>query len=153
MHLTGEKLISNLSKFVVIVWVFAVLILTSSYTANLSSMLIVNRLQMLRKMEFYRLSIWIVSRRNTYNLNFANSLLETYRSIEGYAHALTEGTKKGGVSAIIDEIPYIKLFLAQYGDQYTMMEPEYLTTNGFGFVSAYLPQELLCNICLYASIL
>jgi glutamate receptor, ionotropic, plant len=36
-----EKLESNLSRFVVIIWVFVVLILTSSYTASLTSMLTV----------------------------------------------------------------------------------------------------------------
>ncbi|CBI17829.3 unnamed protein product, partial [Vitis vinifera] len=128
-----EKLISNLSKFVVIVWLFTVLILTSSYTASLSSMLAVNRLQMLRKGSFIGYQKGSLAREVVNNLNFANSSLQTYGSIEAYAHALTEGSKKGGVSAIIDEIPYIKLFLAQYGDQYTMIEHEYLTTNGFGF--------------------
>ncbi|RVW75482.1 Glutamate receptor 2.7 [Vitis vinifera] len=129
-----EKLISNLSKFVVIVWLFAVLILTSSYTASLSSMLTVNRLQMLQNGSFIGYQKGSLAREEVNILNFANSSLQTYGSIEAYAHALTEGSKKGGVSAIIDEIPYIKLFLAQYGDQYTMIEPKYLTTNGFGFV-------------------
>jgi orotidine-5'-phosphate decarboxylase len=40
-----EKLESNLSRFVVIIWVFVVLILTSSYTASLTSMLTVQKLQ------------------------------------------------------------------------------------------------------------
>lgn len=43
--LAEEKLESNLSKFVVIMWVFVVLILTTSYTANLSSMLTIRHLQ------------------------------------------------------------------------------------------------------------
>ena len=136
MYLIGEKLISNLSKFVVIVWLFTVLILTSSYTASLSSMLTANRLQMLQKGSFIGYQKGSLVREVVNNLNFGDSSLKAYGSIEAYAHALTEGSKKGGVSAIIDEIPYIKLFLAQYGDQYTMIEPEYLTTNGFGFVSA-----------------
>ncbi|KAL6332020.1 hypothetical protein AAG906_020377 [Vitis piasezkii] len=109
---------NNLSKFVVIVW----------FNAN------VNRLQMLQKGSFIGYQKGSLAREVVNNLNFANSSLQTYGSIEAYAHALTEGSKKGGVSAIIDEIPYIKLFLAQYGDQYTMIEPEYLTTNGFGFL-------------------
>ncbi|KAL6331906.1 hypothetical protein AAG906_020254 [Vitis piasezkii] len=128
-----EKLISNLSKFVVIVWLFAVLILTSSYTASLSSMLTANRLQMLQKGSFIGYPDGSITREVVNNLNFGDSSIKEYESIEDYAHALTEGSKKGGVSAIIDEIPYIKLFLAQYGDQYTVIEPEYLTTNGFGF--------------------
>ncbi|GMI98606.1 hypothetical protein HRI_003529900 [Hibiscus trionum] len=41
-----EKLLSNLSKFVVIIWMFAVLVITSSYTATLASMLTVQRIQL-----------------------------------------------------------------------------------------------------------
>lgn len=36
---------SNLTRFVVIIWMFVVLILTSSYTANLTSMLTVEKLE------------------------------------------------------------------------------------------------------------
>lgn len=44
----GEKLKSNISKFVVGVWLFVVLILTSSYTANLSSLLTVQRIKLVK---------------------------------------------------------------------------------------------------------
>ncbi|CAK9145026.1 unnamed protein product [Ilex paraguariensis] len=40
-----EKVVSNLSRFVVIIWLFVVLILTQSYTASLASMLTVQQLQ------------------------------------------------------------------------------------------------------------
>ncbi|KAM0017594.1 putative ionotropic glutamate receptor [Helianthus debilis subsp. tardiflorus] len=40
-----EKLIRNLSRFVVIVWVSVVLVLTSSYTASLTLMLTVEQLR------------------------------------------------------------------------------------------------------------
>ncbi|KAF8013322.1 hypothetical protein BT93_I1231 [Corymbia citriodora subsp. variegata] len=40
-----EKVLSNLARFVVIVWVFVVLILMQSYTASLSSLLVVENLQ------------------------------------------------------------------------------------------------------------
>ncbi|KAJ0031596.1 hypothetical protein Pint_12580 [Pistacia integerrima] len=40
-----ERVISNLGRFVVIVWCFVVLILTQSYTASLTSLLTVQRLQ------------------------------------------------------------------------------------------------------------
>ncbi|XVF32039.1 hypothetical protein REPUB_Repub17cG0047300 [Reevesia pubescens] len=42
----NEKLLSNLSKFVVIVWVFVVLILSSSYTATLTSMLTIQQIRL-----------------------------------------------------------------------------------------------------------
>ena len=41
----GERIVSNLGRFVVIVWCFVVLILTQSYTASLTSMLTVQQIQ------------------------------------------------------------------------------------------------------------
>ena len=46
----------------------------------------------------------------------------------------------GGVAAIFDEIPYIKLFLAKFCSMYTMVGPTY-KTDGFGFVSISLSQQ------------
>lgn len=60
-----------------------------------------------------------------------------YCSPEEYAKALSRGSKHGAVSAIVDEIPYIKIFLAKYPGEYSMTK--YIpTTNGFGFVSDIL---------------
>ena len=39
----------------------------------------------------------------------------------------------GQVAAVFDEIPYLRLFLSQYCDGYTMFGPVY-KTDGFGFV-------------------
>ncbi|RLM85320.1 hypothetical protein C2845_PM04G12560 [Panicum miliaceum] len=44
-ELTGERVDSILSRLVVIVWVLVLLVITSSYTANLSSILTVQQLQ------------------------------------------------------------------------------------------------------------
>ncbi|KAJ4719193.1 Glutamate receptor [Melia azedarach] len=110
-----EKLLSNLSKFIVIVWVFVVLILSSSYTATLSSMLTVQQIQLAGLKDSY-------------------IGLKRYESVEEYANALSKGSKNGGVSAIIDEIPYIKIFLAKHSAHYTMIGPIYPGFSGFGFV-------------------
>ncbi|CAL5353355.1 unnamed protein product [Camellia sinensis] len=124
-----EKLLSNLSRFVVIVWLFVVLILTSSYTATLTSLLTIQQIQLASKGDYigYQgrslLQGVIVS-----NLNFKNSSLMPYNSPEEYADALSSGS----VAAIIDEIPYIKIFLAKYSGSYAMVASE-STTNGFGF--------------------
>ncbi|KAM7496292.1 hypothetical protein LguiA_020706 [Lonicera macranthoides] len=48
------------------------------------------------------------------NLNFRDGKLKLYSSPEEYADALTRGSKNGGVGAIIDEIPNIKIFLGKY---------------------------------------
>ena len=71
------------------------------------------------------------------NLNFKDDRLKPYFPPEEYADALTRGSKNGGVGAIIDEIPFIKIFLARYPGDYTMIASE-PSTNGFGFVSILL---------------
>ncbi|CAK9140850.1 unnamed protein product [Ilex paraguariensis] len=131
-----EKLSSNLSKFVVIIWLFVVLILTSSYTATLSSLLTVQQIQLASKGEYigYQSGSFlqgvIVS-----NFNFKDDRLEPYSSPDEYANALSKGSKSGGVDAIFDEIPYIKIFLAKYSADYDMIgSASKSTTNGFGFV-------------------
>ncbi|XP_031247129.1 glutamate receptor 1.2-like [Pistacia vera] len=128
-----EKLLSNFSRFVVIVWVFVVLILTSSYTATLTSMITVQQIQLNSKENYigYQTNSFIVKGVIS-NLNFKNSNLQPFSSPEEYANALSRGSKKGGVSSIIDEIPYIKIFLAKYSADYAMIGST-STANGFAF--------------------
>ncbi|KAI3424502.1 uncharacterized protein J3R85_010607 [Psidium guajava] len=129
-----EKLIGNLSKVVVIVWLFVVLILSSSYTANLSSMLTVHQLQSLPKGGSVGFpSNSLVNQTVRINLSSKDTSFSLLQKVEDYANALRDGSRNGGVSAIIDEIPYVKLFLSKYSTQYTMVEPSYNSTNGFGF--------------------
>ncbi|CAL8990803.1 unnamed protein product [Prunus brigantina] len=66
------------------------------------------------------------------NLRFEESKLKALVTIEEYNHALSKGTKNGGVAAIFDEIPYLKLFIAKNCSKYTMVGPTY-KTDGFGF--------------------
>ncbi|KAK9222840.1 hypothetical protein WN944_011280 [Citrus x changshan-huyou] len=128
-----ERLLSNWSKFVVIVWVFVVLILTSSYTATLTSMLTVQQIKLASRDNIgSQLGSFVPGALS--NLNFKDSRLKKYNSAEEFANALSKGSKNGGISAIIDEIPYIKAFLAKYSADYTMIGPNYTTTSGFGFV-------------------
>ncbi|KAK8569955.1 hypothetical protein V6N13_002663 [Hibiscus sabdariffa] len=56
-----------------------------------------------------------------------------FPSPEEYADALRKGSKNGGVSAIIDEMPYLKVFLAKYPADYTVIKSK-ATSGGFGFV-------------------
>ncbi|CAI9776574.1 unnamed protein product [Fraxinus pennsylvanica] len=131
-----EKLKSNISKFVVGVWLFVVLILTSSYTANLSSLLTLQRITLVKGDSIGAKSF--VQGFTVSNLNFQDNMVMPYSSPERYNEALRRGSKKGGVGAIIDEIPYIKLFLAKYPHDYAMIDSQE-TTNGFAFVSVLLP--------------
>lgn len=135
-----EKLISNLSRFVVAVWVFVVLVLTSSYTASLTSMLTVQQLQptytdiyqIMRKGESvgYQDGSFVADMLK--DMGFHGSQLKNYSTFEEYDNALQNGSKNGGVSAIMDELPYIRVFLANYCNKYTMTGPTYKTA-GFGF--------------------
>ncbi|XP_071686046.1 glutamate receptor 2.7-like [Rutidosis leptorrhynchoides] len=135
-----EKLISNLSRFVVIVWVFVVLVLTSSYTASLTSMLTVQQLQpkytdiikIMRNGESVGYQDGSFVFNMLIKMGFDDSKLKNYTTFEQYDHALEIGSQRGGVSAIMDELPYIRVFLAQYCTKYTMTGPTYKTA-GFGF--------------------
>ncbi|KAL0389221.1 UNVERIFIED_CONTAM: Glutamate receptor 2.7 [Sesamum calycinum] len=128
-----EKLQSNVSRFVVGVWLFVVLILTSSYIANLSSLLTVAQIKLAKSDSIgYPANSPIRGFMVKNNLNFTDNRFKTYQSPEEYDAALRIGSKRGGVRAIIDEVPYIKVFLARYPHDYTMIESS-LTTGGFGF--------------------
>ncbi|XP_004308655.1 PREDICTED: glutamate receptor 1.4-like [Fragaria vesca subsp. vesca] len=128
-----EKLLNNSAKFVVVIWVFVVLILNSSYTATLASMMTVKQIELNARGNYigYQFGSSVVTAHAVENLNFRGA--KPYRSIEAYADALSRGSKHGGVSAIVDEVPYIKIFLAKYTVGYSMIKTE-STTNGFGFV-------------------
>jgi glutamate receptor, ionotropic, plant len=136
-----EKLESNLSRFVVIIWVFVVLILTSSYTASLTSMLTVQKLQpaVTDVRELQRTGAYIGYQEGSFiknslkKLGFHEAKMRSYSTAGEYADALSKGPANGGVAAVFDEIPYLKLFLSQYCDGYTMFGPVY-KTDGFGFV-------------------
>ncbi|KAM0869507.1 hypothetical protein ACQ4PT_040630 [Festuca glaucescens] len=132
---------SNLSRLVVTVWVFVVLILTSSYTASLTSMLTVEKLQPtvtdVRDLQRHGLNIGY--QEGSFiepllkKMGFHERRMKKYSSEEQYADALSKGSANGGVAAVFDEIPYLKLFLSRYCDGYAMVGPVY-KTDGFGFV-------------------
>lgn len=53
--------------------------------------------------------------------------------MDQYADALKKGSDNGGVTAIFDEVPYLRLFLSRYCEGYSMAGPTY-KSGGFGFV-------------------
>ncbi|KAL1538008.1 glutamate receptor 2.8-like isoform X2 [Salvia divinorum] len=136
-----EKVRSNLTRFVVIVWVFVVLVLTSSYTANLTSMLTVDQLQpktndiedLVKNGEFvgYHTGSF-VGDFMTNNGILESSNLKNYSTLDQFHEALSKGSKKGGIGAIVDELPYIRLLLSKHCDKYTIIGPLY-PTSGFAY--------------------
>lgn len=137
-----EKVVNNLTRFVLIIWLFVVLILTQSYTANLASMLTVQKMQpmFLDLHEIQRNGYPVGYQNDSYvkeflinELKFEESKLRAYSTIEEYHQALSNWSRDGsGVAAIFDDIPCLKVFLARYCSNYTMVGPSY-KNGGLGF--------------------
>ncbi|WOK94370.1 glutamate receptor 2.8-like [Canna indica] len=132
-----ENLVSNLSRVVVIIWVFVVLILQSSYIASLTSMLTVQQFApTVSSFEELKNSGHNVGYlRNSFTkglllkLGFEETKLKPFHSPQQYQEALSNRS----VAAIVDEIPYLRVFLKDYCGNYTMAGQTY-KTGGFGFV-------------------
>ncbi|XP_042492511.1 glutamate receptor 2.7-like isoform X2 [Macadamia integrifolia] len=141
MVFAHKDVFSNLARFIVIIWVFVVLILTSSYTASLTSMLTVQQLQptvtdvkeLIRNGEYvgYKNGSFVFDMLK--QMSFNESKIRAFGSVEELDKALSKGSHNGGIAAAFDEIPYMKLFLSKYCAKYTMVGPTY-KTDGFGFV-------------------
>ncbi|KAJ8557772.1 hypothetical protein K7X08_004538 [Anisodus acutangulus] len=135
-----ERVTSNLTRFVLIVWVFVVLVLTSSYTASLTSMLTVQQLQptiidlndLIKNGEYVGYQEGSFVKDVLKSMKFDSSKLRSYSTLEEYNEALSRSSKNGGVGAIVDELPYLRLFLNKYCRKYIMVGPTYKTA-GFGF--------------------
>ncbi|KAF7119699.1 hypothetical protein RHSIM_Rhsim13G0184400 [Rhododendron simsii] len=124
-----EKIQSNYARIVVVVWFFLALVLTQSYTANLTSMLTISRLQPkllsqakvgCDKVTFMRKYVQDV-------LNYKNVSLicdedEYLREFE-----------TGNISAAFLEIPYAKVFVNRYCKKFTTIGTTY-RFGGFGFI-------------------
>ncbi|XP_060671340.1 glutamate receptor 1.2-like [Ziziphus jujuba] len=143
VHLFGEKLLNSLSKFVVIMWVFVVLILTNSYTATLTSMMTVQQIQFNPNGNYLGYQLDSPVQASIFSLNFEG--FKPYSSLEEYAEALSKGSKHGGVSAIVDEVPYIKKFVAKYPGDYTVKTMPMSNTNGFGYEAGELAVLETCS--------
>ncbi|XP_058113826.1 glutamate receptor 2.9-like isoform X2 [Magnolia sinica] len=136
-----EKLLSNYSRIVVNLWTFVVLILVTSFTANLTSILTVQKLQpSITDIESLIKNGECVGYQNgsfvlefLKEQGFQDSKLKAYATKEDYADALSKGGCKDGVSAIVDEILYLKVALKNYCGKYTVAGRTY-PTGGFGFV-------------------
>ncbi|GFP95067.1 glutamate receptor 3.2 [Phtheirospermum japonicum] len=131
-----ENTMSTLGRMVLIIWLFVVLIITSSYTASLTSILTVQQLApSIRGIESLiasndRIGFQVGSFAENYltdELNIARSRLVPLGSPEAYADALANGR----VAAIVDERPYVDLFLSNYC-MFQAVGREF-TKSGWGF--------------------
>ncbi|KAK1631000.1 hypothetical protein QYE76_005315 [Lolium multiflorum] len=136
-----EELVQRfLSRIVLIIWLVFLMVLTSSYTANLTSMLTVQQLQptVTDVQELLKGGENVGYHRGSYvkglleELGFDRSKIKPYDSPDDFHNALSRGSNNGGIAALVHEVPYIKLFLANHCKGYTMVGPIYKAA-GFGY--------------------
>ncbi|PWA86273.1 glutamate receptor 2.5 [Artemisia annua] len=131
-----DKLSKNLSRFVMFVWLIVVLVIFTSYTATSTSLLTVEQFELATKggiVGFHGGSF--VEGVTINNVKLIDNTNKDYYSYEDYANALSKGGNHGGADAILDEVPYIRMFLGMHSDDYAMVLSE-SCTSGFGFVFA-----------------
>ncbi|KAJ8506830.1 hypothetical protein OPV22_007716 [Ensete ventricosum] len=135
-----EEILSTLGRFVMMVWLFLLMVITSSYTASLTSFLTVQQLtspikgidsliasnQPIGYQEGSFARSYLVD-----GLNVQPSRLVSLGSPEAYKEALERGPKNGGVAAIVDELPYVELFVAKTSGFGIIGQS--FTRNGWGF--------------------
>lgn len=136
-----ENTVSTLGRSVLILWLFVVLIINSSYTASLTSILTVQQLTpQIEGIDSLISSSDPIGYQDgsfAYNymigeLNIAASRLKSLKNIEEYANALKLGPKRGGVAAIVDELPYVELFMYSTNCEFRTVGQEF-TKSGWGF--------------------
>ncbi|GLJ46365.1 hypothetical protein SUGI_0977280 [Cryptomeria japonica] len=135
-----EQIVSSLARMVLLIWLFVVLIINSSYTASLTSIFTVQQLTPTIKgiddlissnLPIGYLTGSFVRNYLSGELNIAQSRLIPLDSPEKYAKALSDGIHNGGVGAIVDEFPAIELFLSNRCGFGIAGQP--FTKGGWGF--------------------
>ncbi|XP_073125441.1 glutamate receptor 3.4-like isoform X2 [Henckelia pumila] len=136
-----QTTVSTLGRLVLLVWLFVVLIINSSYTASLTSMLKVQQLstsvQGIDSLISSSDPIGVQDGSFAYKylteqLNIAESRLRILKSEGDYIKYLHLGPTGGGVAAIVDELPYVELFLSSTPCSFATVGQEF-TKSGWGF--------------------
>ncbi|XP_027176277.1 glutamate receptor 2.2-like [Coffea eugenioides] len=125
---------SHWSRFVLVVWLLMAYIMMQSYTAKLSAIFTVDQLDFRFSNDYY-----IGIQKGSFTKDFLvdrlhvnESKIKEYSTIEDYHYAMNKGSENGGIDAIFDEIPYMKLFLDQHDSDYKIVGTTF-RTGGFGF--------------------
>ncbi|XP_031254446.1 glutamate receptor 2.9-like [Pistacia vera] len=129
---------NNLSRLVMVPWLFLILIVTASFTANLTSMIITSRLVPSSVEVGYLRStnaavgcdggpLSLAYLQNV--LGFKAENIRVMFSVDEYAEALTSGR----IEAVFLLSPYAKILLVKYCKRFTLSGPSY-NLGGFGFV-------------------
>ncbi|XP_059451026.1 glutamate receptor 2.8-like [Corylus avellana] len=145
--LHGEKLHSNLSRMAMAVWLFVALVITQSFTASLTSLLTVQRIDP-KKVDVETLiksGAKVGCDANSFVVKYLEVVvgfdpnnIKRMRTEDDYPQALMSGE----IAAAFVEVPYVKMYLAKYCDGFTTSGPTF-KVGGFGFAfarsSPYLP--------------
>ncbi|KAL3576156.1 hypothetical protein D5086_021439 [Populus alba] len=150
-----ERLYSNFTRVVVVAWLCVVFILTSSYTASLTSMLTVQRMQpnfsQFEKLKNDKLNV---------GCNNESFVQEYVKDVLGFDHDkikifnpendYTTEFERNSIAAAFLELPYERLFLNQHCKRYTGTKATY-RFGGLGFAfqkgspfAADFSREILC---------
>ncbi|KAJ7947054.1 Glutamate receptor [Quillaja saponaria] len=133
-----EKITSNFARVVVVVWLFLVFVLTSSYTASLSSMLTVQRMKSPRDID------WLRENNLPVGYDHRGSFVKDYLvnvfklnpmkliKLEGEEDYLNN-FQNNNIAAMFIELPYQKAFLNKHCKEYTAKAASY-RFGGLGFV-------------------
>ncbi|KAG6691209.1 hypothetical protein I3842_10G054500 [Carya illinoinensis] len=131
-----EKINRNDTRLVILVWLFVVMILTSSYTASLSSMLTVQQLRpIVADIEWLKNHNLKVGCQDRFIREYAENVLNfKSENIVNISHdyMYLEEFKSKNIAAAFLELPYAKVFLNKYCNEFTgtMASTKY---GGFGF--------------------
>ncbi|MCO5597372.1 hypothetical protein L7F22_051448, partial [Adiantum nelumboides] len=129
-----------LGRAVLIIWLFVILIIHCTYTANLTSIFTVEQLapaiQGLESLIQSNLPIGYQTgsyvREYLLSLLVSSARLKPLGSCNMYEKALELGPNRGGVGAIVDELPYVQLFQQSNCKHYIIAGQEF-TKSGWGF--------------------
>ncbi|XP_047326939.1 glutamate receptor 2.9-like [Impatiens glandulifera] len=130
-----ERIQRNYTRVVVVVWLFVALLLTQSFTANLTSMLTVPRLNSIDVNSLQNRNVKVGCDDNTFMTVFLEKTLGYKKenvvnlwSKDDYLSAF----KNDSIKAAILEIPYAKAFVSHNCNKYTITGSTY-RFGGFGF--------------------
>jgi hypothetical protein len=131
-YLLGETVYSNSTRVVVVVWLFVAFVLTASYTANLSSMLTIERLEPSLKMNNATIGFNQGSFVGKYLEEILHFKPDSIKEIENGEQYIKK-FESNDITAAFLERPYAEVFLEKYGKRYANAATYRL--GGFGFVS------------------
>ncbi|KAL5573317.1 hypothetical protein UlMin_022914 [Ulmus minor] len=132
--------VSSLGRMVMVVWLFLLMVISSSYTASLTTILTVQQLSSpITGIDSLIATNWPIGYQvGSFAYNYLTEILYipkarliSLRSPEEYENALRLGPYNGGAAAIIDELPYVELFLSERTD-FGIIGPA-ITRSGWGF--------------------